>query len=337
MKKLLLISNDYLKFHSNSVSSNYNDTINIIQAISKNNFLYFLCRKKNEKGIFKTFLKKKKKLKFSDIFSLDFSDKLIFMISITPFNFMIYFLIKLLNKKLNGFVYLRSDGHKEYSIKYGFLGKIIYQFFFKKILRDLNVITVSKNLTNIHNFKTSRIYPSEIDDRWKKNLKKSHTEKANLFYLGRVKKEKGIFSLINLVNKFSIDFALNIVGATKIKKSSNNKIRYHLETSRKRKIIEFFDKNNIFILPSYTEGYPKVVLESLSRLRPVIIFNEISHVKANFKGVFVSNRNSKSLQKTIIYILNNYKKIQKSMKNNKISSKLKFQTDLRNLIKRNRY
>ena len=127
------------------------------------------------------------------------------------------------------------------------------------------------------------------------------------------------------------------MGTTKTQKSLSNKIKYHLETSKKEKIIEFFDKNNIFILPSYTEGYPKVVLESLSRLRPVIIFNDISHVKANFKGVFVSNRNSKSLQKTIIYILNNYKKIQKSMKNNKISSKIKFQTDLRNIINRNRY
>ena len=61
MKKLILISNDYLKFSNNSVSSNYNDTINIIQAISKNNFLYFFCRQKNRKCIFKTFLKKKKK------------------------------------------------------------------------------------------------------------------------------------------------------------------------------------------------------------------------------------------------------------------------------------
>ena len=60
MKKLILISNDYLKFNNNSVSADYNDTINIIQAISKNNFLYFLCRKKNKKGIFKTTLKKKK-------------------------------------------------------------------------------------------------------------------------------------------------------------------------------------------------------------------------------------------------------------------------------------
>lgn len=87
-----------------------------------------------------------------------------------------------------------------------------------------------------------------------------------------------------------------------------------------KKIFKFFDRNNIFILPSFTEENPKVVLESLSRLRLVIIFKEIFHVKANFKGVFVSNKNSQSLQKTIIYILNYYKNIQKSMKENKISN-----------------
>ncbi len=333
MKKLILLTNDYLKFDKNSVSSNFNDTINIIEAISKDNFLYFFCRQKNNQGIFKTFLKKKYRLKFSDIFSLDLTDKSIFMISITPFNFMIYFFIKLFNRKLNGFVLLRSDGHKEYLIKYGFLGKIIYQFFFQRILNDLDLITVSKNFTNIYKYKKLRVFPSEIDNIWKKNLKKAKTQKAKLFYLGRIKKEKGVFSLINLVNKLSIDFDLNILGITKFQKSLNNKIKYHFETSKKKKIIQFFDKNNIFILPSYTEGYPKVILESLSRLRPVIIFKEISHVKANFTGIFISNRNSKSLQKTIIYILNNYKKIQKGMKNNKIPSKLKFQKDLRNLIK----
>ena len=31
MKKLILISNDHLKLDSKSVSSNFNDTINIIQ------------------------------------------------------------------------------------------------------------------------------------------------------------------------------------------------------------------------------------------------------------------------------------------------------------------
>ena len=56
-------------------------------------------------------------------------------------------------------------------------------------------------------------------------------------------------------------------------------------------------------MPSYTEGSPKVILESLSRLRPVIVFTEIKHVKYNFKGVFVCNRNAKSFERLIKYIL----------------------------------
>ena len=62
------------------------------------------------------------------------------MISITPYNFIIYQFIKLFNKKVSGFVYLRSDGYKEYSIKYGYFGRIIYHFF-ESILKNLKLIT----------------------------------------------------------------------------------------------------------------------------------------------------------------------------------------------------
>ena len=40
------------------------------------------------------------------------------------------------------------------------------------------------------------------------------------------------------------------------------------------------------ILPSFTEGYPMVVLEALSRLRPVIIFTEIEHIIEGRNGIF---------------------------------------------------
>ena len=78
-----------------------------------------------------------------------------------------------------------------------------------------------------------------------------------MFYLGRIKKEKGIFSLLELVNKLTINFNLDIVGMDKIKRSKNKKVHYHLETSKKKNY-KIFDKNNIFILPSYTEGIQKL-------------------------------------------------------------------------------
>ena len=61
--------------------------------------------------------------------------------------------------------------------------------------------------------------------------------------------------------------------------SENDKKLLFSSNAEKEKIIEFFDKNNIFILPSYVEAYPQVILESLSRVKPIIIFNDIKYLK----------------------------------------------------------
>ena len=63
------------------------------------------------------------------------------------------------------------------------------------------------------------------------------------------------------------------------------------------------------------------------------MFKEISHVKANFKGIFVCGRSEVELQKTIRYILKNYTQIQSNIKKNKILTRKKFQSDLMKIIK----
>ena len=57
--------------------------------------------------------------------------------------------------------------------------------------------------------------------------------------------------------------------------------------NNKSKLIKHYDEHNIFILPSFTEGHPMVLLEALARRRPVVIFDEIKHVIGDKKGVFV--------------------------------------------------
>ena len=78
-----------------------------------------------------------------------------------------------------------------------------------------------------------------------------------------------------------------------------------------------YDWSNIFVLPSYTEGNPRVIFESLSRQRPIILFEDISFLSKNNKGVFVSKRNFKSFKNKVNFILKNYYKIQNSIKKNK--------------------
>ena len=52
-----------------------------------------------------------------------------------------------------------------------------------------------------------------------------------------------------------------------------------------KSLINIYDDHNITILPSFTEGHPYVVDESLSRRRPVIIFEDIIHIAKDKRGI----------------------------------------------------
>ena len=78
-----------------------------------------------------------------------------------------------------------------------------------------------------------------------------------------------------------------------------------IDTQSEESLIKTYDKNNIFILPSFTEGHPQVLDEALARLRPVIVFDEIEHVKRDREGVFICKRNIQELNSIIEYILKN--------------------------------
>ena len=73
-------------------------------------------------------------------------------------------------------------------------------------------------------------------------------------------------------------------------KTNNKKINFFGFEHNASELIKTYDNHNITILPSFTEAHPKVVDESLARARPVIIFEEITHVIQNRYGLFVSKR-----------------------------------------------
>ena len=70
-------------------------------------------------------------------------------------------------------------------------------------------------------------------------------------------------------------------------------------------------------MPSYTEGQPYVVDESLARRRPVLIFEDIAEIIRGRKGIFVSKRNIESFTETTKFIIKNYVKIQSDIEKNK--------------------
>lgn len=329
MKNLLIISNDKIFFSKSEISSKFNDTVNIIEALQKR-FNIFLVSRKNKKR--ENFSLKKKiiiRLTFNKFFSLKKKKIKLLMISITPWNIFIYLLIKIFLDKVNGFIYLRSDGFKEYQTKLGKLGLLFFTLMTKIIDKNFKIISVNKNIKSKKI--DTLIIPSELDKNWFNKKKVIQTSYPKLLYLGRFKKEKGVFSLIELFKNQTFKFQLTIAGDNKLLVKNDKiptKIKFVNQLNDQKQIINLYNSHNIFILPSYTEGSPKVILESLARKRPVVIFNEIKHVKSNFRGIFISKRNMIDLKATIKYILNNYSKIQKDMKLNKLQTKKNFQKKL---------
>ena len=114
-------------------------------------------------------------------------------------------------------------------------------------------------------------------------------------------------------------YARLLTSFSKLDRKYNSRLSKYADALRK-----IYDDHNIFILPSFTEAHPQVIDESLARLRPVIIFEDIQHVIQNRSGIFVSKRNIESLNETIKFIMKNYNNIKEKIKKNKLPTKEAF-------------
>ena len=122
------------------------------------------------------------------------------------------------------------------------------------------------------------------------------------------------------------------MGEGNIKSYLNQNIKILDYISNVDELIKIYDTHNIFILPSYTEAHPKVIDEALSRLLPVIIFEDIKHVVGDRKGIFVCKRDIGHFIRTSEYILNNYSEIVDKMKKNILPTKENFIHSLSTII-----
>jgi glycosyltransferase involved in cell wall biosynthesis len=204
---------------------------------------------------------------------------------------------------------------------------------FRYIIKFSEVISCHKKLYKKNCY---ILYPSELNLNWKKNIKKNYYKNnvVNILYVGRLKIEKGIYSLIDIFSKLPTNIKLTIVGSGDSIKLNNgtSNIKIKNFVRNESKLIKLYDDSNIFILPSYTEAYPKVINEALSSMRPVIIFNEIKDVIDNRYGVFSIRRNVNELLKSIDFIKKNNNLIFLRMKKNKLYERLDFLKSLEEII-----
>ncbi len=252
------------------------------------------------------------------------------ILSISPYTFLASLIFIFFRSK--PLVYLRSNGYEEYKSILGFYGPLLYGAMFKIVSKISFFISCREHI--LKGKPGHLVLPSELTNNWISNTSQPNYKNVRLLYVGRVKVEKGIFSLVRLLERLPNEVSLSIVGETeqtRIDLRKDNISIFPIERDEK-KLIKYYDDHSIFILPSYTEGHPMVLLEALARMRPVIIFNEIKHVIGEKKGIFVADRNVSSVNKIIEHIKDNKDKIYEEMKQNKLPTKEKFLIKFSDLI-----
>ena len=326
-KKLFIFSNESISLQDEKFFCDNIDLKSSPEGLNKKFEVNLFGRRSSKKRAHEIKLKKIKILSniFSYLSEVVKSTKIentkYLVISISPYTFLICLFLRVFGK--TPIVYLRSDGYGEYKAILGSFGKLIYHLMFSFTSLISNFISCRKYI--LRKKKGQVIHPSQLDSVWFKKPKTQEVKSFKLLYVGRIRVEKGIFSLASLI-KNKRDISLTIVGAEKNTsyKINQSNINIQLTQSNKVRLIKYYDDHNIFILPSFTEGHPMVLLEALARRRPVIVFEDIEHIIGDKKGIFVAKRNFLNFFGVLNHIKKNYKKIQKDMMKNKLPTNKEF-------------
>ena len=215
--------------------------------------------------------------------------------------------LKLLDKiivTLNTSILVDSFSQQDFLIKEGVLSQ------------DLSIVLGSGSISgvDINRFKPSKKYRNLIRNQL--NIK---DDCLIFLFVGRLKREKGVFELVDAFKNVSErhdDVALLIVGPDD--EGLQQGLISRLEGSKE--FVRFVDftktpeqymaASDIFVLPSYREGFGSVIIEAASCGLPSIgsnIYGLSDAIKAGETGLLVLVRSSKLLEKEMLKLVNNNK------------------------------
>lgn len=169
----------------------------------------------------------------------------------------------------------------------------------------------------------SLVIPNGIDSFWLRNRNKpkrlSLDKKIKLIYVGRISQRKNVLTSAKVCeylirNGFDIEF--NVIGKIEDEKIFNKLKKYnfvnYFPAQPKEKLINFYRKNDIFIMPSITETFGLVYGEAMSQGLPVIYSKNQGfdgQIKEGLAGYPVNCFDVKEIAERIIDIINNYEQM----------------------------
>jgi glycosyltransferase involved in cell wall biosynthesis len=154
--------------------------------------------------------------------------------------------------------------------------------------------------------------PTAIEKDWVINNVNLKYDTPKFLFIGRDERRKGMNELcesLKDLDELGIDFEMHFVGPFKDfqrLKLSNVKAIYHglVKSIDKKKTI--IDSCDVLICPSYSEGMPNVIIESMARGLAIIATNvgAIELLVDVSNGLLLNNHEKTSLKNAILYFIN---------------------------------
>lgn len=197
--------------------------------------------------------------------------------------------------------------------------------FLRKVLNTVDAVIVidqkSYNVLTQADYKNIYYVPNPISNEiidMVEHIGVKHTNASSIVFAGHVVPTKGIYELIRACSSLEVD--VNILGLyqDKIKReiellSQDTKTKLHILGNQPMEIvIDYMSHCSLFVLPTYTEGFPNVILESMACACPIITtpvgaIPEMLNVESKTPcGKVVKVKDVDQLREAILYYLSHY-------------------------------
>lgn len=168
--------------------------------------------------------------------------------------------------------------------------------------------------SNVISFASSRFRDKDIIDE-SSIQPLDFKQKLHILYVGRVEINKGLNEILQVFSNFTLfDFHLTIVGdgtfmnvlkQQVIEYNLTDKVTYLGYIPFGEKLLGIYRENDLFILPSYSEGLPQVILEAMAS-GCLVLSTDVGSIpyviKDNINGFLFKPQNPDSLKNILLRI-----------------------------------
>ncbi|WP_405415797.1 glycosyltransferase [Maribacter sp. Asnod1-A12] len=170
-------------------------------------------------------------------------------------------------------------------------------------------IDMAEDIEKLYNLRKDKIsiINNPISDSYKlKNQTEEKNKILKLITVGSLTSRKGHLRIIKVLKDLQIPFTYTIVGDGELKEEIYNTIELYSLTEKVRhipfsnEVSKLLQEHDLFLLGSFVEGFPNVLLETCAVGTPVIAFNApggINEIIIDDVNGFIANSHAEYLEK----------------------------------------